>query len=577
MQSVKERWADSQLAELPIHKHIVGCYMNRAIIQCAIVWALFAGTGFGETRQVPTEHATIQAAIDACVAGDVVLIAPGTYTGDGNRDIDFKGKAITVRGEAGPESCIIDCNGMREDHHRGFLFHSGEGADSVLQDISIRNGYSDTGAGIFCDASSPTILNCIITHCTAYRSKGGGLGAGIYCYESDAVVRDCILTDNVAQPDDSPGGLGGYGGGIYCAKGAVVITHCLIKNNREGWSGAIHCLEASPEIRGCTILSNETSGVYCRTSKARIDDSSMIGNWQYGVICEHDDHAVIENCVIHGGTGSGSGVNCGYSSPTIRHCLVAGNRYAAFEVNGGSPMINSSTITGNVEVGLSCLGGCTCMVVNCIFWNIWNNKPLPCQIRINSYSSETPVCRISYSNVQGGRNAVCVDRGVLDWGPGNIDADPCFADYGRWELDPNSPPPSNRKDGGGGRRFLWIDGDYHLKSQAGRWHPTSGSWVKDEATSPCIDAGDPNSPVGEEPFPNGGRINMGAYGGTAEASKSYFREPVCKTVIAGDINGDCKVDFKDLTLMAVNWLRSPSRGSGGGPGDQNNMSPKKGR
>ncbi len=42
----------------------------------------------------------------------------------------------------------------------------------------------------------------------------------------------------------------------------------------------------------------------------------------------------------------------------------------------------------------------------------------------------------------------------------------------------------------------------------------------DAATSPCIDAGDPNSPVGDEPQPNGGRINMGAYGGTAEASKS---------------------------------------------------------
>ena len=64
-------------------------------------------------------------------------------------------------------------------------------------------------------------------------------------------------------------------------------------------------------------------------------------------------------------------------------------------------------------------------------------------------------------------------------------------------------------------------GDYHLKSQVGRWEAGSGSWVIDEVTSPCIDAGDPNSPVGDEPEPNGGRINMGAYGGTAEASKSY--------------------------------------------------------
>jgi L-ascorbate metabolism protein UlaG (beta-lactamase superfamily) len=71
-----------------------------------------------------------------------------------------------------------------------------------------------------------------------------------------------------------------------------------------------------------------------------------------------------------------------------------------------------------------------------------------------------------------------------------------------------------------------VDGDYHLKSQAGRWDPASQSWVKDDVTSPCIDAGDPNSPVGQEPEPNGGRINMGAYGGTKEASKSLVPETI---------------------------------------------------
>lgn len=79
-------------------------------------------------------------------------------------------------------------------------------------------------------------------------------------------------------------------------------------------------------------------------------------------------------------------------------------------------------------------------------------------------------------------------------GEGNISADPSFADP--------------------------VKGDYHLKSQAGRWDPVCQTWVQDDVTSPCIDAGDPESPVGDEPEPNGGRINMGAYGGTAEASKS---------------------------------------------------------
>ncbi|MCP4593333.1 MAG: hypothetical protein GY842_21570 [bacterium] len=98
------------------------------------------------------------------------------------------------------------------------------------------------------------------------------------------------------------------------------------------------------------------------------------------------------------------------------------------------------------------------------------------------------------------------------------------------------------------------DGDCHLKSQAGRWDPNSASWVQDDVTSPCVDAGDPNSPIGYEPFPNGGVINIGAYGGTVEASKSYFGEPLCETIIAGDINGDCRVDFADLVILARHWL-----------------------
>lgn len=62
------------------------------------------------------------------------------------------------------------------------------------------------------------------------------------------------------------------------------------------------------------------------------------------------------------------------------------------------------------------------------------------------------------------------------------------------------------------------------------------------------------SPIGYEPFPNGGIVNMGAYGATAEASKSYFGKPVCETVIAGDINGDCKVDLLDFALISFHRL-----------------------
>jgi len=77
---------------------------------------------------------------------------------------------------------------------------------------------------------------------------------------------------------------------------------------------------------------------------------------------------------------------------------------------------------------------------------------------------------------------------------GNISIDPLFADV--------------------------ANGDFHLRSRGGRWDPLTKAWVADSMHSPCIDAGDPKSEFGEEPSPNGRRVNMGADGNTAEASKS---------------------------------------------------------
>ncbi len=110
---------------------------------------------------------------------------------------------------------------------------------------------------------------------------------------------------------------------------------------------------------------------------------------------------------------------------------------------------------------------------------------------------------IHYSDIQ---------IGFPDIGTGNIDANPCFAELEH--MDPNSTPDDPNDD-------FWAAGDYHLKSQAGRFDPNSADWVQDEVTSPCIDTGDPNDSVRAEPAPNGGRINMGAYGGTIHASQTF--------------------------------------------------------
>jgi len=184
--------------------------------------------------------------------------------------------------------------------------------------------------------------------------------------------------------------------------------------------------------------------------------------------------------IINGKSDSGGAISfMNKSSPTIRNCIFSNNIATAVggavnNAEGAAALINCTFHTNKDLLGGGAISNFSngMVITNCI---LMGNEPG------EIYSFGT--IDVTYSNISGGFA-----------GEGNIDADPLFADA--------------------------ENGDYHLKSQTGRWDPADGSWIIDDLTSPCIDAGDPNSPVGEEPEPNGGRINMGAYGGTAEASKS---------------------------------------------------------
>ena len=84
------------------------------------------------------DYPTIQAAINAASHGDTIELTGGTFLGEGNRDINFNGRSITVRSRSGdPQACIIDCQGTVEETHRGFVFSSGEGPASVVRDLTI--------------------------------------------------------------------------------------------------------------------------------------------------------------------------------------------------------------------------------------------------------------------------------------------------------------------------------------------------------------------------------------------------------------------------------------------------------
>jgi len=177
--------------------------------------------------------------------------------------------------------------------------------------------------------------------------------------------------------------------------------------------------------------------------------------------------------------------------------FVIENSFMAIFIDGSSPTITNVTIVDN-GFGIAAYTGSQPNISNSIFWN--------------NIFGDLFGCQATYS---------CVQNGCL--GPGNLDIDPRFAD------------PEG--------------GDYHLQSKTGRYWPQYDVWILDEAFSPCIDGGDPNAAYHSEPMPNGGRVNMGAYGGTAYASKKEMRW------LHSDTNKDGWVNMMDFAMIALDWLR----------------------
>jgi len=203
-----------------------------------------------------------------------------------------------------------------------------------------------------------------------------------------------------------------------------------------------------------------------------------------------------------------------------QHRRVVASLPASYPIDvAGEPTMESFTVEalgGGLGGGVYCAGGTMLLADSIVRGNAANAG--------GDLALDAGGCaRVSYCSIDSG--GVSADGGVLTWEAGNIGADPLFADA--------------------------AGGDFHLRSPGGRWDPAAAGWVYDDVSSPCIDAGDPDADFGLEPAPNFNRVNMGAYGNTAEASRSLW-------TIAGDVNGDCTVNVLDLLLVRNNLSRETS-------------------
>jgi len=296
--------------------------------------------GAAATIWVPDDHGTIQGAIDNASSGDTIMVRPDTYV----ENIDFLGKAITVKSEQGAVVTIIDGN----QNDSVVTFCPDLGMPPKIEGFTIRGGLAAQGGGIRCQHSNPTISLCFITQNTtldgAQPGEKGGDGAGVYgCPSSYLILQDCAITNNTTgcgvDDQNGGGGAGGDGGGIFCD--LAIIERCIIRANMTGAGGSgdvggrgghgagIYC--ASAEITACTIDANKNGdGGGGETGKA--------GN---------------------GGSGGGIYFSSASPEPTISGCTITENSTGS----GGQNMGNDGG-DGGKGGGVYCLSA---TIANSVF------------------------------------------------------------------------------------------------------------------------------------------------------------------------------------------------------------------
>ncbi|MCH2136564.1 MAG: plastocyanin/azurin family copper-binding protein [Phycisphaerales bacterium] len=218
---------------------------------------------------VPADYPTIQGAIDASSDGDTILIAAGTYL---EFNIDVSGKAITIKGELGEDGVpltIIDGQGTATQPLMGC--YSGEGLDTIIENLHFTGGNGHYGGGLFFyDHSSGTVNNCLFTDNYSYMI-GGATTAYFFCSPQ---YNNCTFRNNEA---------GRFGGAVLSTYDCYpVFTDCVFEGNHAAKGGGGIASYQTTTYIGCTITGNTTAGggggIYTGVYLEHLTDTTVCGN-----------------------------------------------------------------------------------------------------------------------------------------------------------------------------------------------------------------------------------------------------------------------------------------------------------
>lgn len=400
----------------------------------------------------------------------------------------------------------------------------------IIENTSFSENNGHNGGTINSDSDTQFSL----TNCKFTDNQASGYGGAISAL-TNMIIEECIFERCTS---------GGYGGALSFWSGRnVTIKNSTFKECHSQYgSGAIGGLRTFLSIYNCDFINNTTGG-----------DGGALGLSRGSIYLWMSDSVRISKCnfvnnssSIGGAISGGSHARIYIDNTTFLDNSTSG-RGGAIVVNGIETMTIEKSIFSNNESTLE--GGAVYswdspldVQYTTFYDNLTNVKAGPaiylggarilhmdnsiCFASNPSDPKSFPYFGIASDSIAIVKHSCLYNDSIP--GDGNIYVNPLFND------------PANN--------------DFHLKSQGGRYNPVTQTWIYDEVTSPCIDGGDSMSPIGNELFPNGGIVNMGAYGGTVEASKSYFGTEPCEIIIAGDINGDCVINLLDFSILSLHWL-----------------------
>ncbi len=487
--------------------------------QGAIKYVTPTGGGLVDGSDWANAFSNLQAAVNACTGGGTIRMRYGTYVVKGQVVISGVTGLIVKGGYAGVGETLSGSETVIARDASVFTRLFNIANSTVTFDaLAITGGSLDAsvnyGMGLYASSSGLTLTNCVVANNNRDRLSTTFYGAGLYVTGGSLTVADSRFTNNFARAWND--GSYVYGGAIYAVGTAVNISGTTFDRNRcnarylNNQGGAIYMSGGSAAISDCLFTTNSTlknenysrdngrgGAIYAKTlSSLDISDSVFIGNLNNeldgrgGLIYLEgaSQKTRISRCAMYGnGTRAGGAVTDSGSiyllsgNLYMTNVLHAANRYGnSLDIGGGTAEAVNCTFAGNVNgYGIYQTGG-SFALRNCIVWG----------------------------NASGAFNFVGGTRGSFNY---------CFVQDAQAGIANSTADP----------RF--ADGVYyHVKSQAGAYSGgwfSGGAWLVSDATSPAIDAGDPNAKWANEPQPNFHRINVGYDANTPVASKSVLGEP----------------------------------------------------